>query len=524
MSELLDFTGKKDFEDLKFGKGYHLTQDDISVFKEDCRRINTIHNQMALEQCKIGLLLSELKAGKTWQSVINQKTGFAYLVHSFEDFCKDAFGFSGTKTYALMQIAKFVTSNSENEVHFIDEKYSEFSSSQLTELASVPTYKRHFFTADMTIEQIRFVKKYIETDEFLEDRQKENFDLLTYANNYAESKKKPKALPASNLDVMDGQMSLFPEDNEDVEENGAEEIFPTSGKIENGEEQEVSEEERESIIKEALTYGEYRAIQIYKKYKSNPLHTEFVEFVKKTYGLGGGYGNYLSLDYNHKGLTIRKDTKTFKEIFTVFLSWAQVAQRIVVLINNDEYLNATVKYSIDEQLKAQENKNLEVVEEIAGEEIEREYIPERDEYDELDEAQEDMYGEMETIEADAEASLPVEEMKQYPYHNPSKAPYIDLSNRAKIREFLAGFDKWDSMPCFPAYMFNLCTFVFRNGMSIIAMTNKACNDLSTMKSDHSMVRYFWQLQDKTTFEVSKETIERAIPLIKDELNGGAKNE
>ena len=93
MSELLDFTGKKDFEDLKFGKGYHLTQDDISVFKEDCRRINTIHNQMALEQCKIGLLLSELKAGKTWQSVINTKTGFAYLVHSFEDFCKELFAF-----------------------------------------------------------------------------------------------------------------------------------------------------------------------------------------------------------------------------------------------------------------------------------------------------------------------------------------------------------------------------------------------------------------------------------------------
>ena len=526
MSELLDFTGKKDFEDLKFGKGYHLTQDDISVFKEDCRRINTIHNQMALEQCKIGLLLSELKAGKTWQSVINTKTGFAYLVHSFEDFCKDAFGFSGTKTYALMQIAKFVTSNSENEVHFIDEKYSEFSSSQLTELASVPTYKRHHFTADMTIEQMRFVKKYIETDEFLEDRQKENFDLLTYANNYAESKKKPKALPASNPDVMDGQMSLFPEDNEDVEENGAEEIFPTSGKTEPGEDvKPISKEERESIIiKEALTYNEYRAIQIYKKYKSNPFHTEFVEFIKKTYGLGGSYHSGLYLDYNHKGLTIEKRTDKLTESFSAFLSWPQVTNRIVVLINHDEYLNETVKCSIDEQIKAQENKTLEVVEEIAGEEIEREYTHDVDEYDEQDEAQEDMHAEMETIEQDAEASLPVEEMKQYPYHNPSKAPYVDLSNRAKIREFLAGFDKWDSMPCFPAYMFNLCTFVFRNGMSIIAMTNKACNDLSTMKSDHSMVRYFWQLQDKTTFEVSKETIERAIPLIKDELNGGAKNE
>lgn len=78
MSELLDFTGKKDFEDLKFGKGYHLTQDDISVFKEDCRRINTIHNQMALEQCKIGLLLSELKAGKGWKVYILFESGMRF--------------------------------------------------------------------------------------------------------------------------------------------------------------------------------------------------------------------------------------------------------------------------------------------------------------------------------------------------------------------------------------------------------------------------------------------------------------
>ena len=392
MSELLDFTGRKDFEDLKFGKGYNLTQDDIVAFKEDCMRIKNTNDKMALEQCKLGLQLAELKAGKTWQSVINQKTGFAYLVQSFEDFCKDTFKFSGTKTYALMQIAKFVTSNSENEVHFIDEKYSEFSSSQLTELASVPSGQRHYFTSDMTIEQMRLVKKYIVTDAFWYDKQKEDFDLLTYAKAYVESKKTPKALPASKPDVLPGQQSLFPEENDD----GESEISPISG-------------------------------------KSEP-----------------------------------------------------------------------------------------------GEEIEQEYIPERDEY-EPDEGEVWQGGGLdydvdEYDEADAEKSLPAEEMKQYAYHNPSQAPCVDLSNRAKIREFLAGFDKWDSMPCFPAYMFNLCTFVFRNGMSIIAMTNKACNDLSTMKSDHTMVRYFWQLRDMTTFEVSKETIERAIPLIKDELNGGAKNE
>ena len=232
MCELLDFTGRKDFEDLKFGKSYNLTQDDIVAFKEDCMRIKNTNDKMALEQCKLGLQLAELKAGKTWQSVINQKTGFAYLVQSFEDFCKDTFKFSGTKTYALMQIAKFVTSNSENEVHFIDEKYSEFSSSQLTELASVPSGQRHYFTSDMTIEQMRLVKKYIVTDAFWYDKQKEDFDLLTYAKAYVESKRTPKALPASKPDVLPGQQSIFPEDNDD----GESEIFPISGKSEPGEE------------------------------------------------------------------------------------------------------------------------------------------------------------------------------------------------------------------------------------------------------------------------------------------------
>lgn len=41
-NELLEFTGKKDFEDLQFGKGYNLTEDDITAFKADCMRINNL--------------------------------------------------------------------------------------------------------------------------------------------------------------------------------------------------------------------------------------------------------------------------------------------------------------------------------------------------------------------------------------------------------------------------------------------------------------------------------------------------
>ena len=242
-NELLEFTGKKDFEDLQFGKGYNLTEDDITAFKADCMRINNTHNKMVLEQCKVGLLLDELREGKVWKSVINKESGYAYLIHSFEDFCKDVFGFSKSKTYALLQISKFTMTNSQNEVHFINEKYSEFSTSQLTELASVPSGQRHYFTKDMTIEQMRLLKKYIASNEFWNDRQKEDFDLLTYANNYAESKKTPKALPTSNPDILDGK----------------EEIFPTSGKIERGEEVDEVEEIAEEIEQNAcvlIGYGD----------------------------------------------------------------------------------------------------------------------------------------------------------------------------------------------------------------------------------------------------------------------------
>ena len=523
MSELLDFTGKKDFEDLKFGKGYHLTQDDISVFKEDCRRINTIHNQMALEQCKIGLLLSELKAGKTWQSVINTKTGFAYLVHSFEDFCKDAFGFSGTKTYALMQIAKFVTSNSENEVHFIDEKYSEFSSSQLTELASVPTYKRHFFTADMTIEQMRFVKKYIETDEFLEDRQKENFDLLTYANNYAESKKKPKALPASNPDVMDGQMSLFPEDNEDVEENGAEEIFPTSGKIENGEEQEVSEEDednspehqeylkesepwiegtdekKEQAIKIALIdrTGTIRRQRIYEKYQQRPLQSEFVKFLKEEYGNSGWCVCGLNGSTDFKGYRITPS----RGAWGIFMSWHTVASHIVSFINTGEYFPERNEETDDGAGVSNPTSDLaELGEEIIEEEIERGYTNDVDEYNELDEAQEDMRADMETIEQEAEESV--------------SGKYC-FGARAHVRNFISDYQAWPGR-CGHFFLSPCWCYSLKNGAVIYAMTYDSFVDFSENITT-KRVLYFLQEKGSKTIEISKEQFERWCSEHKQEL-------
>ncbi len=424
MSELLDFTGRKDFEDLKFGKGYNLTQDDIVAFKEDCMRIKNTNDKMALEQCKLGLQLAELKAGKTWQSVINQKTGFAYLVHSFEDFCKDTFKFSGTKTYALMQIAKFVTSNSENEVHFIDEKYSEFSSSQLTELASVPTYNRHLFTPNMTVDDMRTIKKYIVKDAFWYDKQKEDFDLLTYAKAYVESKKTPKALPASKPDVLPGQQSIFPEDNEDESE-----IFPTSGKSENGEEIDAGNQSDKIV----------------------PMSEDYIEKARQAAHAAG-------LPF-YEG-------------------------------DADEF----DPYVFDGKMSVEDYK---LMHKLRTEKV--------NEYDETDEAQEDMHAEMETIEADAEKSV-------------SQTPRVDLSNRAKIREFLSDFQNWSTPRSAYTFMKEYY-YPFKNGMGIYAILFPGCSDMEKMQSDHSTVRYYLKRTDGVVFEVTKDQIEKYMLTHKEEVRG-----
>lgn len=245
-NELLEFTGRENFDFLEFSKSRYLAAEDINAFKEDCMRINKTHNQMALSQCKLGWQLFELKESKTWGDVINPETGYLFQYESFEAFCKYAFGFSKTKAYALLQISKLVRANvnlengKSDEVFFIDEKYEKFNTSQLIELASVGAGQRHYFTPEMTVEQMRTVKKYLASSEFWEDRKKEDFDLLTNASNYVAGKKKPQELPAPN--VLPGQQSLF---TEDIDEDGASVRFPTSGKTDFGEEVDQSDQSEE---------------------------------------------------------------------------------------------------------------------------------------------------------------------------------------------------------------------------------------------------------------------------------------
>ena len=87
------------------------------------------------------------------------------------------------------------------------------------------------------------------------------------------------------------------------------------------------------------------------------------------------------------------------------------------------------------------NPPLDYVETVS-EEIEREYIPERDEYDELDETQEDMQADMETIEEEAEKSLPAEEdFEPILRVIPTKKEY-KFNTRDEIRFFVSDYKNW----------------------------------------------------------------------------------
>ena len=135
-----------------------------------------------------------------------------------------------------------------------------------------------------------------------------------------------------------------------------------------------------------------------------------------------------------------------------------------------------------------------------------------DDYDEQAETQEDMQAEMATIEEDAEKSLPAEEV-----------PSVDLSTIAKIREFLHGYDKWGRrFSAYPLEFMSVYYHSFRNGRAILAVLSPCCSDMGQMKTDHFKVRYYWKNEPNGTFfEVTTRELERVIPLIKDELNGGA---
>lgn len=155
-NELIEFKDRANFDFLKFRYAQDYEQREL---KADCERIAEYARSTVKDLCLLGLRLKEMKAAEQWREVVDE-TGTPFSYAGFEEFCKYAFGFSQTKVSNLVRIAEFVKLNGEN-VNFIEKKYSEYSMSQLVELASVPKENRKYFSSEMSVDDMRAVKVYM---------------------------------------------------------------------------------------------------------------------------------------------------------------------------------------------------------------------------------------------------------------------------------------------------------------------------------------------------------------------------
>lgn len=142
-----------------------------------------------------------------------------------------------------------------------------------------------------------------------------------------------------------------------------------------------------------------------------------------------------------------------------------------------------------------------------------------DDYDEADEAYEDMQAEMQTIEQDSEKSLPQEEYDCCKVQK-GVAPWLkpDFKNRDGIREFYQAYMSWEQLycrvPCVEVYRYK-----FKIG-TLYAVKGRVAGILEPRESREIKysVRYFWQDKgDWLCCETSKFDLEKFIPLHKDEL-------
>ena len=111
-----------------------------------------------------------------------------------------------------MSLAKFLIEDENGGLKFVRERYEDFSTSQLIELAPVDSWNRNYFTADMTISEMRLAKKYLKTDHCRVRRTvAKNFDLLQAAKEwekYEEMCKNATPQPLPPADVIPGQIDL----------------------------------------------------------------------------------------------------------------------------------------------------------------------------------------------------------------------------------------------------------------------------------------------------------------------------
>ena len=244
-SELLDFRERDNFDFFKFC-AWKKDEDEKNMLKSKCEHILDVAHATVQDMCILGWHLKELKEGKTWQDVIEPKSGLAFFNFSFQEFCEYAFGFSHTRTSNFLRIAEFVkVSGTKNG--FIDERYAGYNTSQLVELAPVREENRHFFNPEMSVASMRVAKDYMKMGTFFEDQFKKDFDLQTYAEAWKEGKQQ-KAVSSSPAQLP-GQMQME-EIDADMEEVETDPYEPAEGGFFQGGGLDSDEDEEREVAKE----------------------------------------------------------------------------------------------------------------------------------------------------------------------------------------------------------------------------------------------------------------------------------
>lgn len=418
-NELLDFTQRDNFDFLKFSSKVK-DDDDKAILKRQCERVLEFAHATVQDMCLLGWHLKELKNSKTWQEVFEPKTGTCFSYFSFQDFCEYAFGFSKTRTSNLLSLSEFVKISGTHTNGFIEEQYAGYNTSQLIELSSVPSGQKHYFNPDMTVKDIRLVKKYIASDGFWCDKQRDDFDLLSYAKEYAEQGQKKQSKSECSSDILPGQIGIE---------------IPTSELAGDGDE--VQEEEYRPNGGVAFAYCDLSA-EDEEEYEPN----------EGEVWQGGG----LDLDEDEE----------------------------------DEADESTAAYAPDE-------------------------------YDEEDEAYEDMQADMQTIEEESERNIVfaepdvLEEQSKY-----------NFSSRDGVRAWLKDWENWELFTGFIGCFFSeIREFRLKNGTKVWATFQRSAEAIDKVTGAISLtytVRYFFQTSiDKNAFEVTKEQIECYIAAHRNEL-------
>jgi len=216
-NELLDFSAQSNFDFFRFQGSMRgvLSTEGEEQLKKDCEGVLKVAYATVQNLCELGVRLRKIKESQSWHHVVDPATGDRFLYSNFAKFCKYAFGFSPTRTSNLLSLSEFLYLKKDGTVAFLNDKYKEYKTSALIEIASVNSWERRFFSSDMTVDEIRLVKKYMKSDDYRMRKGSivDAEDMLDMAQAWEESERAPKRVS----EQLPGQTALPEEVLEDTE-------------------------------------------------------------------------------------------------------------------------------------------------------------------------------------------------------------------------------------------------------------------------------------------------------------------